>query len=587
MSSIIGKHSPWLARLVFDIRSVASRVRKILTRNDRCAQFALFLFLIFYLTITYLNLRAHTAPPRWDDSWYLTNSEIFYKALIGNDKYSAMYYDVNISSEFYLFTLFSRLLNGYRAPLIALIPLPAYLTLGTGAPGLTATYFLLILFFTGVLYQFTSKVYDQWTAFLAVAITSTMPLTIGLSRTFYIEYGLMILTVIWVSLQIQSDHFRNKHYIIPLGIIFGLGMLMKVAFPLYIIGPVLGGLISTFKENVSNKTLPKIIGHCLVILLIGIVVMSSWYIASLDRVISNALNSGFGNDSQNYSLGNIFEITTLFRYWVSAINGGISFYYFLLLTILITIVGLKQVKKTKYQAPQTVNKPMSKNLTIILIWFFIPFIIFSFGVNKDYRFLLPVLPALGIIIAKLIMDAVSRRDLKLVMIPLIMIVPCFMFVYTSLPLSFTIEASLPPFLILTPNNGYAMRPVQQIWNQEKILMRIEQDAQENKVNIDFPIGIIPNAQYFNALNFMYVSVNQDFSYQYESFLPTKNPAAWTAQKERLLKMDYVVTKTGDLGPAFAYNPDIPSLLLGEYLSFTEVTRFPLPDGSEAIIYRKK
>jgi 4-amino-4-deoxy-L-arabinose transferase-like glycosyltransferase len=570
------------------MKAVAFRIsRKIFTDEGRTLS-ALFIFVIAYIAVTYFHLKANTAPPRWDDSWYLANSEIIFKAFQGNDVFSSMYFGVRNVNGFYLFSLFSRLMWGIKAPLIALITLPGYLVFGSGFRGLTITYFLLIVCFTWVYYKFTSRVSDRWTAFLATVITSTMPLTIGLSRMFLVEYGLMILTVLWVSLQLQSDNFRDRRFSIPLGIVLGFGMLMKVTFPIYVIGPILWGLISSVRTGNSKRQFLNLFGNCMIVLLIGIVVMSSWYIKNINQVLINAFNSGFGSASQDYSLGSVFDINTLLKYWIGVINGGISFYYFVILLFFFMIEMMKHILHVKKQTSQMVNKGgVRTQLPIFIIWFLVPFLIFSLGVNKDYRFLLPALPALGFIISQLIMDSLGRKSLRITLIPLLLIVPCFLFGYTSLPLSVTYTASVQSFLIIAPNNGYAMRPVRQIWDQQQILLTIEQDAIKNNVKIDFPIGVLPSSEYFNANNFMYFSIAQNLPYQFEAFSPAKDQTELTSQRERLFKMDYLITKTGDQCPSFACNPGFTPLLLQGKLPFVEVTRFNLPDGSEGIIYRKK
>jgi len=100
-----------------------------------------------------------------------------------------------------------------------------------------------------------------------------------------------------------------------------------------------------------------------------------------------------------------------------------------------------------------------------------------------------------------------------------------------------------PFQIIGPYFGYDMRPLNQVWYQHQIIMAIKEDAQKNNITMDLPIGIIPNHEYFDFLNFRYFSMNHDLAYQFEAFWLPKE--AESAQKDRLLMMDYLVTKTVD------------------------------------------
>jgi hypothetical protein len=544
------------------------------------------LFLLGYLFVTFIQLKSHTAPPMWDDSWYLTNSEVAFKALKGNDTFTSIYYGLRNDNHFYLFTLFSHLMYGIRAPLIVLTPLLGYFIFGTGFSGLTATFLLQIIIFSLIFHSLVLRQTDAWTAFLAAAITLTMPLTAGLSRIFYVEYVLMILVTLWVFLQSESNNFLRWKHSLLLGIVLGLGMLTKVTFPVYILGPVLWGLFSFLRaEKVTGQRLTRLALNGLVILLIGTLIMSSWYFENLKTVLGYAASSSFGSISNDYSLGNVLNIQTFLRYWTLVINLGISFYYFILLIIFSVIYGIKHLTGRGRKHP---NSTITNNTTIpfFFLWFIVPFLIFSFGANKDFRFLLPTFPALGFLIAKLITKTFENKQDQAIVIPLVLLFPCLLFLYTSLPLSSNYSLNVKTFTVISPEMGYDIRPVRQTWYQKQILARIKKDAQKNKSKKGLMIGIVPSYAYFNSLNFMYSAIHENLDYQFESFGPAKDNDAWIQEKERLLIMDYLITKTGDQGPIFAHNPDITPLLLKGDLPFVEVVRFELPDGSEGIIYRK-
>jgi 4-amino-4-deoxy-L-arabinose transferase-like glycosyltransferase len=555
---------------------------------EKGAVLAFSLFMLVYLFVTFIQLKSHTAPPMWDDSWYLTNSEIAFKALKGNDTFSRMYYGLRNDNNFYLFTLFSRLMYGIRAPLIVLTPLLSYFIFGTGFPGLVVTFLLQIIIFGSIFYSLVLRQTDAWTAFLAAAITLTMPLAVGLSRIFYVEYILMILVTLWVFLQSESSNFLSWKHSLLLGVVLGLGMLTKVTFPVYILGPILWGLFSFLRaEKITGQRIARLVLNGLVILLIGTLIMSSWYFDNLKTILGYAASSSFGSISNDYSLGNILDIQTFLRYWTLVINLGISSYYFILLIIFSVIYGMKYLNSRE---EKDLNKTNTNTTTtpIFFLWFIVPFLIFSFGANKDYRFLLPTFPALGFLIARLITKTFPQKREQAIVIPLVLLFPCLLFLYTSLPLSSNYSLNAKTFTIISPDLGYDTRPVRQTWFQKQILTSIKKDARKNKIKIKkgLTIGVVPNYAYFNSLNFMYSAIHENLNYQFESFGPAADNEAWMQEKERLLMMDYLITKTGDQGPVFAHNPDITPLLLSGGLPFDEVARFQLPDGSEGIIYRK-
>jgi hypothetical protein len=546
----------------------------------------LFLFIFAYVDVTYIYLRANTVPPRWDDSMYLEHSEIIFNAAHGHAPYNSAYLNLTALGSLNLVSLYTHLLGGSHAPLITLLPIPNYFVFGTGFPGLAATFFELILAFNLIFYRLVSEIADRQTALLAVVITSTMPLTIGLSRYFLVEYGLMILVTLWVYLQIKCNHFREGRYNIWMGIVLGLGMLMKVTFPLYIIGPIIWGLTSVLAEPKFDKEKFIILfRNNLIVLLVGIMVMGTWYIPNIKQILTFAIGAGFGGPAQYYSIGNPFEVRVLLNYWLGVINGGISAYYFFILTFLSIIKGIRYIFEKRSTSILITESKTS--IWTVFFWFLVPFIVFSFGVNKDVRFLLPALPAMGFILAKMITTFFYKNNFGKAAIMLMMIFPCFLFGYTSLPLSSNYSLQVGPFLIIAPQINYAARPVSQSWPLEQMLLTINEDAKKNNLNNgNSPIfvGVVPNHQFFNPNNWGYFSAHHNLPFTFELFEPLLNDD-WTVQKDRIFAKDYLITKTGDQGPSFAYNPYLTPLLLNDELPFNELARFKLPDGSDGIIYK--
>jgi hypothetical protein len=563
---------------------------KILNKflHDHFFPVLLLIFIFIYIGITYIYLRANTAPPRWDDSMYLEHSEIIFNAFRGYGSYNPAYYALTTHNQFNLVSLYFHLMAGGHAPLITLLPIPFYFIFGTGFPGLTVTFFALIVAFNLIFYRFISDIADQPTALLAVIITSTMPLTIGLSRYFLVEYGLMLLATLWVYWQIKSDYFRDGGFNIPMGIVLGLGMLMKVIFPLYIIGPILGGLVIMLAEGRFDKQKGlQIFRNGIIILLIGIAMMSTWYIPSIKQVLAFAYNSGFGQGAQNYSLGNPLTIQVLMSYWTSVINIGVSAYYFFILVLLLFIWGIMYLFARKQSVSNPANG-LKTSTWIMLLWFFVPLLFFTIGINKDVRFLLPALPPVGFLLASLIMRLFYNYKPGKILMALLLVFPFILFVYTSLPLSSSNFFQAGPFVVIAPQIGYASRPVSQEWPLEQMLAAIDEDIKKNnptRTSGPVFIGVVPNYEYFNVNNLGYFTAHNKWPFSLNLFYPPANDD-WTAQMDSITSKDYIITKTGDRGPAFAYDARITPLLLNGELPFHELARFKLPDGSDGIIYKR-
>jgi 4-amino-4-deoxy-L-arabinose transferase-like glycosyltransferase len=546
--------------------------------NQTSPKIILLIFITIFLMLNFYWFFVDRTPPWWDQSWYLHNSEFFYNSLKNHGFLSFI-------------TTYINSLSGIKAPLISLLPLPWYLLGFHNYLGEVLTLQSLVLFFFIVLYKLISKIINPWVAILAVVISWTMPLVYGLSRQFLVEFGLMFLVTLWVLLQINSNHFQNDKYNVSLGCVLGLGLLMKTTFPIYIFGPVIVGGVH-FLRSVSDheRKTRAFVTNIFIILALGILIAGTWYFNNFSKVMGFGLAAGLGKLSKDYSMGNPFDINTLINFWKVVTNYGISTYYLLLVFLFIVIILLRKVF---FNEGSNSNLPIlwgSKE--ILILWFFIPFLIFSLGENKDYRYLVPSFPALGSIIAIIIFSVIHSEKNRIVMIPLITIFPLFLMFYTSLPLSFDQKISRGDFILVDSNlGGYTYRPNNDNWPLMDIISWIDKDSRTNfdkLTSTDPLVYMIVNHIYFNNEGFGYYSSLMNSKVHFRVLI-TRSEAQWQEQKDSLLTAQYIITKTGEQGPTFTtyMNTEIRRLLESGDLPFIEVMKFDLPDGSTSTIYRRK
>ena len=123
-----------------------------------------------------------------------------------------------------------------KAPLIAVLPLPFYLVFGsTPLIALFVNLALTLIFYFFFFKLMTLSGNSKSVAFFATIIISTMPLFYGLARYFFVEFGLMTMVVIWLYLLLKTSGLKSERYLVALGVVSGLGMLMKFHFYLYTI----------------------------------------------------------------------------------------------------------------------------------------------------------------------------------------------------------------------------------------------------------------------------------------------------------------------------------------------------------------
>jgi hypothetical protein len=295
------------------------------------------------------------------------------------------------------------------------------------------------------------------------------------------------------------------------------------------------------------------------------------------------------------------------------INAVLSPYYAGLLGIL-GIGFLVRIIIKRKKVSKSIGLPKPKefikrdDLLQLILWAALPLIFFSLGNNKDYKYLLPALPAWGAllsllmtwIISRIIKEPSSQRRLFCTvsgirsLLPFLLLFPMGYFLWTSLPILPNWQSTPKGWIFYSPDvDGYTYRPRQMNWQHLKIIKAITQDAslhmQMKMEQGNLLVMLIADHASFNQNNFSYYAAYQESPLIFSAVL-TRNEADWQeSRRGYLLQADYLLTKTGDQGPAFTTykNVEIRWMLESRELPYIPIARFSLPDGSESILYRKE
>jgi hypothetical protein len=224
-------------------------------------------------------------------------------------------------------------------------------------------------------------------------------------------------------------------------------------------------------------------------------------------------------------------------------------------------------------------------LLVMLLWITIPFIIFSLGTNKDYRYLLPIFPAIAACIAYLI-DIVIKHERVGAMVSIIMIIPVLQFLYCTIPIQENFKYGIAGWTLIDYQYDYAYRPDNKsIWNQDVIIDDIIKDSNKNYPNKIPDVYLIVDYKYFNINNFLYEKAYKLSNINITQFW-TRDENDWQQNKEKIINANYLITKTGDQGPEWTtfINAKLQEELKSGQLPFTAILEYHLPDSSEAIVY---
>jgi len=437
----------------------------------------------FLLILTFVNcywIVKNTTPPGWDDADYLAASESIYQS-------------ANINLESLLKASVHVLQR--RPPLIAYATLPIYLIFGSSSFQIALIENLLWLFLFYIFFYLLIKdKFNQKVAVMSLLITTTMPLFYGLLRHFFVEFGLMTITVIWVYFLYKTEHLTNKKYLLILGFITGLGILMKLTFPFYISGFLFLEALQFFRRK---PKLPEFFVS-LVFFLIPALIAVPWYANNLLVVLWHAKRSLDPFVLQQYYYGSPFALRVFFLTTLDIINYVITWYYFgFALVLILWVIIKKRIKGSSY----------------LLISTFPPTFFSIFSPNKDYRLLLPIVPLFGLTIAYLLWKQFKEKSLFY--FPIILLLPTFIFLNVSVPSLFVIKKfSIGPVLIIDNRIGlYSYRPDSTYWPTEEIVKFINNISPNNRKRTVLTTSEIKE---FNINNLRYYAIKNESNLNFKS-----------------------------------------------------------------------
>lgn len=436
----------------------------------------------------------------------------------------------------------------YYPPFVSWIAVPFYLVFGEGlfAASLVMTFFLLLL--VGSTYGIGRIAFDENAGLLGALFVGCFPIVLDFSRQFMLDLPLASTVALSLFLLLRSDHFLHRNWSIGLGIALGCGFLTKWTFPFFLLFPLLYSLWQAGRRNLQRRSRSI---NAVLSLALAAVVSTPWYFVHIVQILA-------GRSSQLAEGQRTFLQTVL--YYVQIIPYEVSW-----LIVVALVWGILLYARRARPA----------HLPLILSMFggYLLLTVVNF---KMPRFSIPLLPPLTVLASGAILQwsaennvARTKRIKGIIAFMVLVILQSFATTYVP-PNSSLGKFIGRPFLSvsLIPVLG----PERHDWQQQAILGTIATDTVggENSRKI---VRIIPDYQYFNWQSFQYVAALD------------RLPVVVSGISGFPLLTDYVVLKTGELGEDVIQRQRLTERVLGDSSLFTVMRRFPLPDGSEAILLR--
>jgi 4-amino-4-deoxy-L-arabinose transferase-like glycosyltransferase len=382
-------------------------------------------------------------PMLWDDSMYAAGALDLYDGLDANGLPGLLQKFIHDSSA-------------AKAPLIYLLPVPFFFLFGRGSEWAYYAVELLAFALTCfAAYRLVRKLSNGFGGLMAVIFLCFTPLLAGLTRQFMVEVPLLAAVVFWHYTLIRSEFLERPGEETKLGVILGIGTLLKVTFPLFILGSVLAGIVYRVRRRVDgrqalwswtsgmvltaagigaaaasvfgglngyllaaslliaallarrswSRRFPSVIEQCVVILGVGYLVAGAWYSEKLMEMVGYVWAASFGGAADPY-------YQPVGDYLAQICSFGVSN-----LQLALFAVGILGVVFTRKQAGVADVEDGDSSLRsaghwLLFLWLVLPLSVFLMSSNRTIRFALPCIVALPI--AGGVVGAVlQRRSLKL------------------------------------------------------------------------------------------------------------------------------------------------------------------------------
>jgi 4-amino-4-deoxy-L-arabinose transferase-like glycosyltransferase len=403
---------------------------------------------MFHVINMWMWLSANVVLTRWD------SPQLLVKSLVFNDLLQ------NLS----LTSLFDVMIwDTYKPPLLPLSAVPLYRLFGLSSDVAV----MVNVFYMGILiaavYGIGKHLYGRRVGLLAAFLVSIFPMTSAMSRYFYMDFALMAMVALSVYLLLRTEGFAHRGYSLLFGFSLGLGMLTKWAFPAFVAPPLLVVLISSpiwrdlrqrawpprvdlrwiliagvvgllasllgylpNREQVAGLLLgqwllalswllvaatvyvlsrrPSRSINLLSALMLGMLVASVWYLPGVEFIRKVILTLYFGWSSASDSI-EVLHFQTYVYYLDKLATEQMS----LPLFVGFILAGGILVWKTLRGLPWPGGlKRIKAGGWILTLWIAVPYVILTFATYRDSRAIMPVLPAVAVIMARGLLAIQSR-----------------------------------------------------------------------------------------------------------------------------------------------------------------------------------
>jgi 4-amino-4-deoxy-L-arabinose transferase-like glycosyltransferase len=441
----------------------------------------------------------------------------------------------------------------YYPPLFHVLSLVFTLPLGFSTSAVAATNFLFLPALVLGIYGIGRRFFDEWVGAGAVVLTLLYPMIFAMSRTLLVDFPLTAMVAFSLYYIIASDAGLDERRSVRLGAVIGATMLTKWTAVVFLTVPWAFWLWLVIRR--TRPSAKSVLIALAKVCAMAMVIAAPWYIKAYTEFLKTATAAFSGSfPQQEHDPTQMFE--SLRWYW-SASEVALMLKPLLWLTA----IGI---------AAFAVRRRAWTAVAFIACWVIPAFVFFILLPNKDGRYVVPLLPAFALVAAAGF-QALPWKAARAGLWAAVVVAGVVQFY----GISFGWPATIGHF--------YTGVPRREDWKIAEVVGALRNIPTHTWLQV----GVLPDHPDFETNIFDLEGKRQKADLAFSGFGQIREPV------ENITNFDAVVLKTGTIAPehTVAMRPTVRDDIrdwsrAGKHDPYIElVNTWPLPDGSQAEVYR--
>ena len=254
----------------------------------------------------------------------------------------------------------------------------------------------------------TARLYNERAALLAMAITATMPLMVGLSHEVMEDFELTAFVALTIALLLRTRYFSSWRASLLLGLVMGVGAVSKATFVMYVLGPVavvvVRGAVLLYHEARHPETrgagLTRL-ANAGVVLVISVGIAAAWYLSHLQATLAYIRSATGGSLAVGTGPSNPLTLHNIGAFTLGAIDWDGTLLLAVIGVLALVLVLVPWLARRGRGDRSGLMHDMGR-AALLVAWIGPPYLFLISSQNQDVRLMAGAFPAVAILIAALV-----------------------------------------------------------------------------------------------------------------------------------------------------------------------------------------